>query len=126
MNNQTKLVTGHYLPYNPDLVGRARELRKNMTVAERKLWYDYLRYFKYPVLRQRPIDNYIVDFYCPQLKLVIEIDGETHIEAHDIKYDNIRTKILEEKYGLRVIRFWNLDVLDGFDVVCEIIERELI
>ena len=127
MNNQTKIVTnGRHLPYNPELVGRARKLRKNMTTAERKLWYEYLRYFKYQVLRQRPIDNYIVDFYCPQLKLVIEIDGETHIGVNNIEYDKIRTKTLEEKYGLKVMRFWNLDILKGLDAVCEIIENELI
>ena len=51
-----------------------------MTPAERKLWHKYLRQFPLPVYRQKPIDNYIVDFYIPKLKLVIEIDGETHIE----------------------------------------------
>ena len=60
----------HHLPYNPKLVERAKELRKNMTKAERKLWYDYLRNFKYRVHRQRPIDQFIVDFYCFELKLV--------------------------------------------------------
>ncbi len=126
MSNQNKLITnGRHLPYNPELINKARELRKNMTAAERKLWYGYLRYFKYPVLRQRPIDNFIVDFYCPQLKLIIEIDGETHIGANNIKYDKSRTKILEEKYGLKIMRFWNLDILEGLDAVCEIIEKKL-
>jgi len=67
-----------HLPYNTALVARAKELRKNMTLAEKKLWYSYLKNFKFKVLRQRPIDHFIVDFYCPSLKLVIEIDGDTH------------------------------------------------
>ena len=49
-----------------------------MTLAEKKIWYDYLRNFPYRVYRQRPIDQFIVDFYCPKLKLVIEIDGDIH------------------------------------------------
>jgi very-short-patch-repair endonuclease len=49
-----------------------------MTPAEKRLWYGYLRAFKFRVLRQRPIDNFIVDFFCAQLKLVIEVDGEGH------------------------------------------------
>jgi very-short-patch-repair endonuclease len=49
-----------------------------MTPAERKFWSGYLRTFKFRVLRQRPIDNFIVDFFCAQLKLVIEVDGESH------------------------------------------------
>jgi very-short-patch-repair endonuclease len=52
-----------FLPYNSDLVERARVLRKNMTPAERKLWNGYLRTFRFPMLRQRPINQYIVDFY---------------------------------------------------------------
>ncbi len=58
-----------YLPYDTALVPTAKELRKNMTTAEKKLWYGYLRNFKFKVLRQRPIDHFIVDFYCPTLKL---------------------------------------------------------
>ena len=65
-----QLTDHHHLPYNPKLVERAKELRKNMTKAERKLWYDYLRNFKYRVHRQRTIDQFIVDFYCFELKLV--------------------------------------------------------
>ena len=66
----------NYLPYNKNLVSRAKELRQNMTLAEKKIWYDYLRDFKYRVHKQRPIDNFTVDFYCPKLKLVIEIDAD--------------------------------------------------
>ena len=110
-----------YLPYNKNLVPRAKELRKNMTLAEKKLWYDYLRDFKYRVHRQRPIDNFIVDFYCPQLKLVIEIDGDSHYTENAQECDRQRTEILQG-YGLKVIRFNNHDVLDNLAGVVTIIE----
>ena len=112
---------GRYLPYNPDLKDRARELRKNMTAAEKKLWFEYLRGFEYRVLKQRPIDNYIVDFYCPDLGLVIEIDGDSHFSEEGIEYDKERTEVLES-YGLRVRRFNNREVLQNFESICEEIE----
>jgi very-short-patch-repair endonuclease len=126
-NRRRLITTGYHLPYNPELKERARRLRKNMTPAEKKLWHKYLRQFPLPVYRQKPIDNYIVDFYIPKLKLVIEIDGETHIEKKEIKYDSERTKILES-YGLKVLRFWNYDILgdsDGLEAISEIIHKEL-
>lgn len=113
-----------HLPYNPDLVAKARELRKNMTPAEKKLWYDYLRSFQFRVLRQRPIAFFIVDFYCAALKLVIEVDGDSHFTKAGIAYDTERTRILEG-YGLRVIRFTNDEVLHNFETVCEFIDREI-
>jgi very-short-patch-repair endonuclease len=54
-----------YFPYNPALVVRAKALRKNMTPAERMLWFEYLRQFRLKFYRQRPIDHYIVDFFVP-------------------------------------------------------------
>jgi very-short-patch-repair endonuclease len=77
-----------------------------MTVAEKKIWYSYLRSFPFRVLRQKPIDNFIVDFYCAKLKLVIEIDGDSHYTNEGREYDIERTKILAG-YGLKVIRFSN-------------------
>ncbi|AFY52898.1 hypothetical protein Riv7116_0294 [Rivularia sp. PCC 7116] len=115
----TKLNNGDFhLPYNPALVPRAKELRKNMTAAEKKLWYEYLRTFKFRVLRQRPIDYSIVDFYCPTLKLVIEIDGESHFTDIGKEYDQERTERLEG-YGLKVIRFTNQQVFNNFEGICE-------
>ena len=111
----------NYLPYNKNLVPRAKALRKNMTLAERKIWYDYLRNFSYRVYRQRPIDNFIVDFYCPKLKLVIEIDGDSHSSENAQKYDRERTKILAG-YGLKVIRFNNEEVLHNLAGVVTLIE----
>ena len=112
----------NYLPYNKNLVSRAKELRQNMTLAEKKIWYDYLRDFKYRVHRQRPIDNFIVDFYCPKLKLVIEIDGDSHYAENAQKYDQERTEILQG-YGLKVIRFNNEDVLHNFTGIVALIEE---
>lgn len=86
------------------------------------MWYGYLWNFKYRVLRQRPIDNYIVDFYCPKLKLVIEIDGDTHYTDAGKTYDDRRTRV-PKSYGLRVLRFTNLDVIESLDGVCQEIDR---
>jgi very-short-patch-repair endonuclease len=107
----------YFLPYNPQLVARAKEMRKNPTIAERKLW-GYLRNFPVKFWRQRPIDNFIVDFYCPKLKLVIEVDGDSHFTDSGLVYDQERTRVLEG-YGLRIIRFTNDEVLQHFEGVCE-------
>jgi very-short-patch-repair endonuclease len=111
----------NYLPYNKKLVSRAKELRKNMTVAEQKIWKNYLKTFPYRVYRQRPIENFIIDFYCPKLKLVIEIDGNSHYNENAQDYDKERTQILQS-YGLKVIRFKNDDVLYNFTGVVKLIE----
>lgn len=123
LTTMTRLIASPYhLPYNAALLDHARDLRRNMTVAERKLWYGFLRTFKYRVLRQRPIDNYIVDFYCAELKLVIEIDGDSHFTDEGKLYDEGRTRILEG-YGLRVLRFTNDEVMSNFVAVCQAIEE---
>ncbi len=113
----------YFLPYNPSLVDRAREMRKNSTAAEKKLW-SFLRTFPYRCWRQRPINHFIVDFYCPKLKLVIEVDGDSHFTEDGIASDLERTTILES-YGLRVIRFRNDEVLRSFTQVCEQVSRFL-
>ncbi|NEZ63569.1 endonuclease domain-containing protein [Leptolyngbyaceae cyanobacterium CCMR0082] len=110
-----------HLPYNRDLVARAKALRKNMTSAEKKLWEGYLRNSKFRVLRQRPIDHFIVDFYCAKLKLVIEVDGDSHFTEEGKIYDQERTTRLEG-YGLQVLRFTNQEVLQEFESVCQQIE----
>ena len=123
MNKYRNLTCSRFhLPYNPKLVERAREMRNNPTPAEKKLWYGFLNTFKYRVLRQRPIGNFIVDFDCAKLKLVIEIDGDTHSTDEEIEYDRARTRIFEG-YGLRVLRFTNAEVLKNFEAVCTAIER---
>ena len=106
-----------HLPYNPKLLPRARALRHNMTPAEQKLWRRCLRHFPLRVMRQRPIDNFIVDFYCAALRLVIEVDGESHATPEAQARDAERTAVLEG-YGLQVVRFTNEQILRQFDEVC--------
>jgi very-short-patch-repair endonuclease len=121
-SNKDLIDSDFHLPYNPKLVERAKDLRRNMTPAEKKLWYSYLRDFNFRVLRQKPINNFIVDFYCAKLKLVIEIDGDSHFTNDGKDYDQERTQILEG-YGLRVMRFTNDEVLKDFAGVCQRIEE---
>ncbi len=103
--------------YDKRLKERARENRKNMTKAEKKIWYDILSKKKldgYKFLRQKPILHFIADFYCSELKLVIEIDGDIHDKKKE--YDAERT-IKIEKEGLNIIRFSNEDVLHNIEGV---------
>ena len=108
--------------HNPKLTERAKELRKNMTGEERHLWYDYLRKCEVRFLRQKVIDNYIVDFYCSKLNLIIELDGSQHYEEKGLKYDRIRTQKLETRQ-LTVIRIPNNEIWNNFDEVCEYIDN---
>lgn len=105
------------LPYNPDLQKRSRELRNNLTNAEKKIWFNFLRKHLFTFHRQKIIDNFIVDFYCSKLLLVIEIDGETHYGEENEFYDQKRTLVLNE-YGIEVIRFTNNDIFENFEGVC--------
>lgn len=107
--------------HNKQLVPLARQLRREMTKEERRLWYDFLRTYPVRFLRQRVIGNYIVDFYCAQAKLVIELDGSQHYEADATQKDAERTAFLEQ-YGLRVLRFANNEVNENFSGVCEYID----
>ena len=104
--------------YTPELIERAKELRKNMTRQEKCLWYDFLRNYPLKFYRQRPIGKYIVDFYCTKLKLVIEIDGSQHYTDEAIKYDKLRTEYINS-LGFTVIRFTNSEIDENFDTVCE-------
>ena len=106
--------------HNSILTENAKKLRKDMTKEERHLWYDFLRGYPVRFLRQKVIDQYIVDFYCHKARLVLELDGSQHCEPEDIEYDRRRTAFLEEK-GLYVMRISNLDVMREFRGVCEMI-----
>ena len=107
--------------HNPALTQRARELRKNMTREEKQLWYQYLRSYPLRFLRQKVIDDYIVDFYCPKAKLVGELDGSQHFEIEAIEYDIQRTKYLES-LGLLVLRVPNNEIADNFANICDYID----
>lgn len=111
------------IPYNPKLKEIARQLRKNMTLSEVLLW-NQLKNFQmlnYDFDRQRPIDNYIVDFYCKDLKLVIEIDGESDNHPEVYENDKIRQGRLE-KLGLHFLRFDDLDVKKNMFYILKTIE----
>ena len=113
--------------YNPGLRDRARVLRSNMTDAEVKLW-QHLRMKQaagVKFMRQRPIGNYIVDFYSPEFNLVVEVDGGQHFEEQNIEYDKMRDAFLKD-VGLMVLRFTNTDVLENIEGVVEVIEKELV
>jgi very-short-patch-repair endonuclease len=105
---------------NKELRINAQNLRKNMTKEEAHLWYQCLCRAKYRFRRQYVIGNYIVDFYCHQAKLVIELDGSQHCTPEEMEYDKKRTAFLES-LGLKVVRFSNLDVMRRFRDVCETI-----
>ena len=108
--------------YNKDLISNAKSLRKNMTKEERHLWYDFLRTYPLKFRRQAVINKYIADFYCPEAKLIIELDGSQHFEEKEIEYDEKRTAFLE-KYGLKIIRIPNNMINEQFNEVCEYIDN---
>ena len=117
---------GFLLRYNHNkaLVPNAKDLRKNMTKEERRLWYDYLRKQGVRFVRQKIIGKYIVDFYCADARLVIELDGSQHYTEQGKAYDEERSRILN-LYDLEVLRFTNLELDQQFDAVCEVIDREV-
>lgn len=109
--------------YNKNNKQLARQLRSNMTKEEKALWYRYLRDCRVRFLRQKPIGNYIVDFYCPKLHLVIELDGSQHYLDKGIQYDNKRTVELRE-YGIKaVMRIPNNEINRNLAGVVESIEN---
>ena len=107
--------------HNPSLTANARNLCKKMTKEERHLWYDFLRDYPVRFLRQKVIDNYIVDFYCSKARLIVELDGSQHYEDNGIQYDAMRTNAFEKR-NLMVIRIPNNEVMRNFSGVCEHID----
>jgi very-short-patch-repair endonuclease len=103
---------------------RARNLRKNMTEAERKLW-NRLRRCQIEGLRFRrqvPFGKYIVDFACFEPKIIIEVDGSQH--ADQLDYDEKRTQYLK-MLGYKVLRFWNNEIMNEMDAVLQTIWNDL-
>ena len=103
---------------NHTLLGNARSLRKNMTKEERHLWYDFLRYCQPRFRRQEVIANYILDFFCHEAKIAIELDGSQHCEPDAIAYDNKRTAHLKE-LGITLVRYANTEINHNFEGVCQ-------
>ncbi|MBP3300684.1 MAG: endonuclease domain-containing protein [Clostridia bacterium] len=109
-------------PHKKENVPLAQTLRKRMTPEERRMWYDFLKDYPIRFKRQVAIGPYIVDFYCPTVKLVIELDGRQHYTEEGRKNDAERTAYLKENCGIHVIRFKNYQIRDRFSSVCEQIE----
>src|SRR3989337_1900962 len=111
------------IPYNPALKEKARQLKNNSTYPEIMLW-NYLKCKQmkgYDFHRQKPIDNYIVDFFCNELMLAIEVDGESHYRNE--KRDERRQKKIES-YGIEFLRFDDLDIVHKLDLVIKRIESQ--
>ena len=114
-----------YVHYNPALTEKARENRKNPTPAEKRFWFEALQDKRLGGLkftRQKPLDEYIVDFYCAELMLAIEIDGDSH--AEQAEYDEQRTMRLNQ-LGIAVIRYGNRDVIENLAGVYDDLMRRL-
>ena len=105
------------LPYLGKLIAPAKELRKNATKQEQRLWYEFLRNHRLRFQRQKVIGGVIVDFYCHAARLFIELDGSQHYEKAAKSYDEDRTEFLEAN-GLQVLRFPNTEVDQHFENVC--------
>ena len=116
---------GGYIPYNKALTEKARENRKKPTPAEKKLWYEVLsseRLDSLKFTRQKPLDEFIVDFYCAELMLAIEIDGDTH--ASQEQHDEHRTENLN-RHGIEVIRYTNAEVLKNLEGVYQDLQERI-
>jgi very-short-patch-repair endonuclease len=110
-------IRGRYRPYRRKLVRNARLLRRDLTPAERRLWFEFLRDYPQKFTRQKPLGAYVADFYCASARLVVEVDGDSHYAGGAMEQDAARTKALA-RLSLRVVRFTNDDVLRNFESVC--------
>jgi very-short-patch-repair endonuclease len=112
------------IPYRKHLKLRARALRRELTPAERRLWYEFLSDLHHKFTRQKPLGRYVADFYCSKHRLVIELDGDSHFTPRGEKYDMLRTVALES-LGLNVLRFTNAEVMQDFEAVCQAVLHAL-
>ena len=114
------------LKYNQKNKNNSRHLRRNLTDAEALLWSRIRRkqIENIQFYRQKPIGNFIVDFYAPSAKLIIEIDGGQHFEEIHIEKDKKRDAYLQ-KLGLKILRFDNFQILKSLDEVLEMIFDEI-
>jgi len=115
------------LGYSPPLKQLGRRLRNQMTDAEHTLWFNLRRkqWDGVPCYRQKPIGPYIVDFYFPAIRLVIDVDGSRHLAEAGMQADQKRNAYLQSP-GLKVIRFENRQILPQTPVVLAVIRGELI
>lgn len=104
----------------------ARNLRKNSTIQERRLWnlLKNRQFHNLKFKRQQPIGDYIVDFICKEAKIIIEIDGGQHNEPENIEYNKTRTEYLNT-LGYKVIRFWNNEIYENIEGVVLRLREEI-
>ncbi|MBQ7315002.1 MAG: DUF559 domain-containing protein [Clostridia bacterium] len=112
------------IPYNKKLVSNARLLRKHMTPEEKHLWYDFLKRLPYNVRRQHNIENYIVDFYIAEKKIVIEIDGIQH-SAPEHKDADAQRDMALSSWNMTVLRYSNDSIRSNFHAVAADILKHL-
>ena len=112
------------IPYNKNLVSNARTLRKNMTPEEKHLWYDFLKRLPVNIRRQHNIENYIVDFYIAEQKIVIEIDGRQHLLPEHKEADEQRDAVMSS-WGITVLRYSNDNIRNNFNAVAGDILKHL-
>jgi very-short-patch-repair endonuclease len=116
-------MTKHY--NKKELKNRRRYLRSNMTFSEKLVWMFLRRQqMQKRFLRQYSVDNYIVDFYCPKLKLAIEIDGDVHDLKRQKRHDRIRQEYLEQ-LGIKFVRIKNEDLINNPNKAFERIENKI-
>ena len=115
------------IPYNPKLKDLARKLRNDSTKSEIKLWMELKgkQIYGYDFQRQKPLLNYIVDFYCNELELVIELDGYSHQFEEIVIKDEYKEAELK-KYGLTMLRFDDDEIMKDMNNVLKTIEQYII
>ncbi|OGE77845.1 MAG: DNA-cytosine methyltransferase [Candidatus Doudnabacteria bacterium RIFCSPHIGHO2_01_FULL_46_14] len=114
-----------YLYNNSETINHRRGLRRNQTEVEKRLWkllrnkqFEGLKFF-----RQYSVGSYILDFYCPIMKLAIELDGGQHAETTNMVYDEKRSEFLKNR-RIKVLRFWNNDVIENIEGVTDKLRME--
>ena len=112
------------IPYNKKLVPTAKALRRNMTPEEKHLWYDCLKKLPYTVRRQHNIENFIVDFYIAEKKIVIEVDGIQHGSPEHQEKDEQRDAALSA-WGITVLHYSNESIRKYFNMVTDDILKHL-
>lgn len=110
------------IEYQRKMIPRAKELRREMTPQEKRLWYGFLCDYPVRFQRQKTIGSFIADFYCFRARMIVEVDGIQHYTKQVRAYDLERSAILD-RYGLKVIRFTNREIDRQFMTVCAKIEQ---
>jgi very-short-patch-repair endonuclease len=110
---------------SPSLKPRRKQLRNRATEAEKILWSCLKNEgLGHKFIRQYSVEGYVVDFYCPEKRLAVELDGEIHIKQDQIEYDKYRTRLVNA-WGIKIVRFWNWEVKTQLTQVLHKIEKTL-